>query len=252
MTSNTLASNALASGTRTALEFHNVSGGYEADAPIVVGASLSIQRGEIVGLLGPNGAGKTTLLRALCGLLPHVSGAVAVAGVDISDASPALRSRHGLCMIPEGGGIFRSLTVGENLRLFTPKGATAAMEDALSVFPALSNRLRTPSGQLSGGLQQQLAMARCYLAAPSVIIVDEVSMGLAPKVIDQIFESLASLAARGISMLIVEQYVDRVLALADKVALLRQGRIVFCKSAGEVDRGQLATDYFADTVHQHD
>jgi branched-chain amino acid transport system ATP-binding protein len=224
----------------------DLTGGYEADAPVVSNVSLELLPGQIVGLLGPNGAGKTTLLRAICGLLPQTSGFVAVDGDDISTASTAVRSRHGLCMIPEGGGTFRSLTVAENLQLFGRKDQlVAGIEEALAVFPSLSGRLKTTSGQLSGGLQQQLALARCYIARPKVILVDEVSMGLAPMVIDQIFESLASLAREGISMLVVEQYVDRVLALADQVALLQHGRIVFNKPASAIDRDELAATYLA-------
>jgi branched-chain amino acid transport system ATP-binding protein len=186
--------------------------------------------GQIVGLLGANGAGKTTLLRALCSQLPHASGSVNVAGTDLSRMNPAARSRSGLCMIPEGGERSGALRWRRILPCSARRGITTSSREALSVFPSLTGRLKALSGKLSGGLQQQLALARCYIARPRVILVDEVSMGLAPMVIDQIFQSFASQAASGISMLIVEQYVDRVFALAENVAVLHHGKIAYYKA----------------------
>ena len=149
-------------------------------------------------------------------------------GKDVTRARPYARARRGLCHIPEGRGIYPTLTVRENLVLHAPQGEEAtALDRAISAFPALGGKLRQPAGLLSGGQQQMLSLARAYLADPKVVIVDEASMGLAPVVVDKIFEFLGQIAASGTALLIVEQYVNRALALADQVYLLNKGSVVF-------------------------
>ena len=189
--------------------------------------SLTVQPGTVVAVLGPNGAGKTTLLRVASGLLRPTAGTVLLGGEDVTRTRPYARARRGLCHIPEGRGIYPTLTVRENLVLHSRPGEeAAALDRAASAFPVLGDRLRQPAGQLSGGQQQMLSLARAYLTDPKVVLVDEASMGLAPVVVDKIFEFLGQIAASGTALLIVEQYVNRALALADQVYLLNKGSVV--------------------------
>jgi branched-chain amino acid transport system ATP-binding protein len=182
----------------------------------------------VVAVLGPNGAGKTTLLRVASGLLRPAAGAVLLNGEDVTRARAHARARRGLCHIPEGRGIYPTLTVRENLVLHSRPGEEAAAVDrAIAAFPVLGEKLRQPGGQLSGGQQQMLSLVRAYLTSPRLVLVDEASMGLAPVVVDQIFEFLAEIAASGTALLLVEQYVSRALALASYVYLLNKGGVVF-------------------------
>jgi branched-chain amino acid transport system ATP-binding protein len=182
----------------------------------------------VVAVLGPNGAGKTTLLRVASGLLRPAAGAVLLDGEDVTRARAHARARRGLCHIPEGRGIYPTLTVRENLVLHSRPGEEAvAVDRAIAAFPVLGEKLRQPGGQLSGGQQQMLSLVRAYLTSPRLVLVDEASMGLAPVVVDQIFEFLAEIAASGTALLLVEQYVSRALALASHVYLLNKGGVVF-------------------------
>jgi branched-chain amino acid transport system ATP-binding protein len=197
--------------------------------------SLTVQRGTVVAVLGPNGAGKTTLLRVASGLLKPSTGAVMLDGEDVTRTRPYARARRGLCHIPEGRGIYPTLTVRENLVLHSHKGEeAAALDRAISAFPVLGEKLRQPAGQLSGGQQQMLSLVRAYLTDPKLVLVDEASMGLAPVVIDRIFEFLGQIASSGTALLIVEQYVNRALALADRVYLLNKGSVAFTGKSQDV------------------
>jgi branched-chain amino acid transport system ATP-binding protein len=212
------------------LRFENVSAGY-GRATVLRNVSLEIPRGGIVALLGPNGAGKTTLLRTAVGLLRPTAGAIHFCQQDITRTSPHQRAKDGLCLIPEGRGVFRGLTVRDNLRVYLPSGSRAgpgeAIDHATSVFPVLGKRLGQVAGTLSGGQQQMLALARSFLANPRVVLLDEVSMGLAPKVVDEIYDAIARLAKQGIALVLVEQYVTRALDLADTVVLLDRGTVAY-------------------------
>ena len=209
------------------LELRGIDAGY-GEHTVLRDVSLSVPPGTVVALLGPNGAGKTTLLRVASGLLKPSAGAVLLRGEDVTRARPYARARRGLCHIPEGRGIYPALTVRENLVLHARKGEEAAtLERAAAAFPVLGEKLRQPAGQLSGGQQQILSLIRAYLTDPRVVLVDEASMGLAPVVVDKIFEFLGQIAASGTALLIVEQYVSRALALADAVYLLNKGGVVF-------------------------
>jgi branched-chain amino acid transport system ATP-binding protein len=205
---------------------------------------LEVAPGQVVALLGPNGAGKTTLIRAIAGQIKVSHGSVSIDGVDQTGDAPYRRQRRGLCLIPEGRGVFRALTVRENLVVQVPRRERdAAIERVLEAFPRLAAKLGQVAGSMSGGEQQMLALGRCFLREPRVVLLDEVSMGLAPLVIDSIFDALASLAQRGIALVIVEQYVDRALTLADHVHVLRRGSTVFRGSPDQISRDELIERY---------
>jgi branched-chain amino acid transport system ATP-binding protein len=229
------------------LELDGVSAGYE-QTTVLRDIQLNVQPGSIVALLGPNGAGKTTLLRVASGLLKPRSGTVSIGGEDLTRARPHARARAGLCLVPEGRGIYRDLTVRENLRLLTPPWQREAdLDGVFAAFPVLEERLDQVAGSMSGGQQQMLALSRAWLARPQVVLLDEVSMGLAPRVVDEIFTALRQLAATGVALLLVEQYVDRALAMADHVHLLSRGSTSYSGPASGIDRdavmrGYLGTD----------
>ena len=209
------------------LELRGIAAGY-GEHTVLRDVCVTVPPGTVVAVLGPNGAGKTTLLRVASGLLRPSAGTVLLGGEDITRARPYARAKRGLCHIPEGRGIYPSLTVRENLVLHSHPGEEAtALDRAISAFPVLGGKLRQPARLLSGGQQQMLSLVRAYLTDPQVVIVDEASMGLAPVVVDKIFEFLAEIAASGTALLIVEQYVSRALALADHVYLLNKGAVVF-------------------------
>ncbi|ADB50562.1 ABC transporter ATP-binding protein [Conexibacter woesei] len=229
-----------------ALELDRVDAGY-GTTTVLRDLSLRVRPGQVVALLGPNGAGKTTTLRAAAGTVRPAGGQVRLFGQDVTPLAPHRRARAGLCLIPEGRGIFRSLTVRENLRLHDVAiggdGRGEALERALDAFPDLESRLDHHAGHLSGGQQQMLALARAYVARPRVILLDEVSMGLAPLIVEQIFTALRDLAATGVAMLIVEQYVAQALDLADHVVLLNKGAVTYDGSPSGLDQDALLAGY---------
>ena len=209
---------------------------------VLHGVDLVVEPGSVVALLGPNGAGKTTLLRACSGLVRASRGAVVLDGDHVTTLSPHALSRRGVCHVPEGRAIFPDLTVAENLRLFAG-GIVDAIERGTAPFPPLRAKLAQKAGTMSGGEQQMLALTRAYLTEPKYVLLDEVSLGLAPMVVDVIFESLRELAARGAAMLLVEQYVHKALQLADTYYVLGKGRVAFSGAAAELDTDQLANEY---------
>jgi branched-chain amino acid transport system ATP-binding protein len=193
---------------------------------VLRGVSLTVPDSSVVALLGPNGAGKTTLLRVASGLLRPAGGSMTLDGADVTGDRPHRLAARGVCHVPEGRGVFPSLTVRENLSLAASKGK-AHLDRAVDAFPRLGERLSQTAGTLSGGEQQMLALARAYISDPKVMLLDEVSMGLAPKIVDEIFEFLGRVAQEGASLLVVEQYVTRALALADYVYILNRGQIAY-------------------------
>ena len=208
------------------------------------GASLVVPTGRAVALLGPNGAGKTTLLSVMSGLLEPAAGRVFVDGEDVTGWAPDQRVRAGLCHITEGRSIFPGMTVGDNLRMFAPRGVEgAAVDRAIDAFPRLGERLSQLAGTLSGGEQQMLALARAYARQAPVVMLDEVSMGLAPIIVDEIFEFLDRLTREGHGLLVVEQYVAKALALADLVYILVRGRIVFAGEPAEIAGDDVIAHY---------
>jgi branched-chain amino acid transport system ATP-binding protein len=231
------------------LELEGVTAGY-GDTVVLRNVTISVPEHSVVGLLGPNGAGKTTLLRAATGVIKPVRGRVALNGADVTGRKPYYMARRGLCHLPEGRGIFPSLSVRENLLLQSPKGSEQeSIAKAVSSFPVLGQRLTQTAGSLSGGEQQMLALARTVLTEPRVVVVDEPSLGLAPRIVDRIFATLQKIAESGTSILIVEQYVSRVLTFADTVYLLNRGEIVTSGPAKEVQREEVFARYLGSEVH---
>ena len=201
------------------------------------GVSLRVDQGEVVALLGANGAGKSTLVRAVSGLIGKVGGIVRFAGNDITKTGASRIVGLGLIQVPEGREIFSRMTVRENLLMGAYRfGAPSddAMADVLALFPRLHERLDQRGGSLSGGEQQMLAIARGLLAKPNLLVLDEPSLGLAPKVAIQMFEILAALAKRGITILLAEQSARLALELADRAYVLANGRIHTSGNADEL------------------
>jgi branched-chain amino acid transport system ATP-binding protein len=225
------------------LELRNVCAGY-GTGRVLENVNLVVPDGAVVALLGPNGAGKTTLLKVMSGLLRPTSGRVLLDGVDVTGASPFELARSGVCHVPEGRGIFPTLSVADNLRLQAPRTVDRrAVELAAAVFPRLAQRRNQLAGTMSGGEQQMLALSRAYVAEPATVLLDEVSMGLAPLIVDEIFSYLRRLASEGISLLVVEQYVARALDLADYVYILNRGRIRFAGEPAEVGDSTVLESY---------
>jgi branched-chain amino acid transport system ATP-binding protein len=225
------------------LTLDSVTAGY-GDTTVLRNVSVTVGEGEVVALLGPNGAGKTTLLRTATGFVKPRSGRIGLDGSDLTGQAPQKFTRRGLCHLPEGRGIFPSLTVLENL---TVQARGSNVKDFLSefkeAFPNLAKRLGQTAGSLSGGEQQMLALSRAYLTSPKVILVDEPSLGLAPRIIDQVYELLTRFAARGVSLVVVEQYVQRALALADKVYILSRGEVIHAGPASELAPDEIYQRY---------
>jgi branched-chain amino acid transport system ATP-binding protein len=216
------------------LELRGISAGY-GTGKVLDDVDLVVPDGAVVALLGPNGAGKTTLLKVASGLLRPTLGQVFFDGADITGRPPHELARTGICHVPEGRGIFPTLSVADNLRLQAPRNVDRkAINAATGAFPRLAQRRRQLAGTMSGGEQQMLALAHAYVADPSIVLLDEVSMGLAPLIVDEIFDYLRRLSADGLSLLIVEQYVARALELADYVYILNRGRIRFAGEPAEV------------------
>lgn len=218
---------------------------------------LTVRPGQVLALLGANGAGKTSTLRAVTGLEPAASGRVLVDGVDVTGAAPDEIARRGVAHVPAGRGIFANLSVTDNLRLGlygagvdgTAEGRRRLAE-AYSLFPGLVGREGQPAGQLSGGQQQQLAVARALVQDPRLLLVDEMSMGLAPTVVDFIFDVVAQLAGRGIAVVMVEQFVGKALRVCDEVVVLEQGRVVAGGRPADLSADDVAAAYLGGTeVH---
>lgn len=230
------------------LELRDISAGYETGL-VLHKVNVVVPDGAVVALLGPNGAGKTTLLRIASGILRPESGQVLVDGQDVTGASPHRLARLGVCHVPEGRGIFRSLTVADNLRLQAPRAIDRKATDEIAeTFPVLADRRHQLAGDLSGGEQQMLALSRAYLSAPKHVLLDEVSMGLAPIVVGEIFSYLRRLAQTGTSQLLVEQYAKTALEMADYVYLLVRGKIVFSGTPDDISAEDVASSYLGSGI----
>jgi branched-chain amino acid transport system ATP-binding protein len=192
--------------------------------------SLHVDEGELVALVGPNGAGKTTLLNTVAGLLRPAGGRITLRGADVTGAEPATLVRAGLALVPEHRRIFRDLTVGENLQLAgvtaRPAERRRRLDEARGRFDVLGSRWNTAAGYLSGGEAQQLAIARALMSEPSLIVLDEPTLGLAPALVDMVFDLLVDLRGRGSTVLVVEQNALRALEIADRGYVLRTGQVV--------------------------
>ena len=195
----------------------------------VRGVSLEVTPGEIVGLIGPNGAGKSSTLHAIMGAAPVVGGDIRLGGISLVGRRSEDVARRGVALVPEGRRIFAELTVEENLRLGLAARRRAAngeaLDGAFELFPILREFRRRNAGALSGGQQQQLAIARALVAEPDVLLLDEPSLGLAPRIVDVVFEALARIRERGLGVLLVEQRAQRTVALADRSHVLANGEV---------------------------
>ena len=202
---------------------------------VLRGVSLNVPRGTVTALLGPNGAGKSTLVKVLSGQLRATAGHVHLGGVHVNDAAPDELARAGLCTIPEGRAIFPNLTVAENLRLMRGDA-----DLVYARFPKLKARQRQLAGSMSGGEQQMLAFSRALITDPAVVVIDELSMGLAPVIVAELYEVVKELAAGGVTMLIVEQFAETASAVADQVVVMTHGEIS--------EDNDLASVYFGGTT----
>jgi branched-chain amino acid transport system ATP-binding protein len=194
--------------------------------------SLSVPQGSVVAVLGANGAGKSTLARSVSGLVPPTAGTVTFAGENITKAAPHEIRRAGLVHIPEGRGIFPGLSVQENLRMAVRRVGSkderkSAIEHAYQMFPVLADRRTQRAGTLSGGEQQMLALGRALAITPKLIIADEMSLGLAPLIVDFVFETIDQASKAGLTIVLIEQFVHRALSLADSCVILRQGAVAW-------------------------
>jgi len=215
--------------TDTMLEVDSLEVAYEG-VPAVRQLSFDVGRGEIVGLIGPNGAGKSTTLHAIMGLVAPRTGDIRLSGETLVGRSPEAVARSGVALVPEGRRIFADLTVEENLQLGlaarrTSEGAEADIAAVLELFPIVDEFRRRQAGALSGGQQQQLAIARALVSNPALLLLDEPSLGLSPTVVDVVFEALARVRDRGITVLLVEQRAQRTVALADRSYVIANGAL---------------------------
>ncbi|MER5933473.1 ATP-binding cassette domain-containing protein [Streptomyces sp. NPDC002054] len=227
-----------------ALELRGVRAGYDGGF-VLHGVDLRVRRGEILAVLGPNGAGKSTACRVAAGLLPAGSGSVHVHGRDATRDGAVRRARAGVLLAPEGRGIFPSLTIEENLALYlADPEARAAVYDR---FPRLAERRGVPAGSLSGGEQQMLALAPLLQRPPGVLIADEPSLGLAPRIVDEVYALLTELRDAGTALLLVEEKAAEILGIADTVAYLAQGRVSWCGPRAEVETDRLTEAYLGMT-----
>lgn len=230
------------------LQIDDLHTGYNG-VSVVRGLNVHVDEGEVVALLGPNGAGKTTTLLTTSGLIPVISGDVKVFGKSVSGRRPHMIAREGLAHVPEGRALFYQLTVGENLRLGAAKGS-ADIKKALGYFPALEPILDRRAGLLSGGEQQMLAMARALTVSPRLLMVDEMSLGLAPIIVERLLPILRQIADEtGAGVLLVEQHVHMALQVADRAYVLSHGELTMEGKASDLakDRSLIEASYLGES-----
>jgi ABC-type branched-subunit amino acid transport system ATPase component len=225
---------------------------------ILFDVSIDVDAGEVLAVLGTNGAGKSTLLRAITGLTPPKGGKVLLEGRDVTGTSPVKMAGMGVAQMPGGRGIFPDLTVGENLRMATWsfRGDKArcrrATERALELFPALPSRLSDRAGLLSGGQQQMLALAQAFIPEPRLLLVDELSLGLAPVVVTELLDVVRRLRNEGVAVILVEQSAELALQVADRAVFLEKGETRFSGPAREIlERGDLVRSVFLSGARDH-
>jgi branched-chain amino acid transport system ATP-binding protein len=240
--------------TRPILDVRGASGGY-GDFQALFSIDFEVAPGEVVALIGANGAGKSTLLNTVAGLLPVREGSVAFDGEDISNVAPHKLVRKGLALVPEGRRLFAGMSVEDNLlvaldRASMPvaRGAGWTVERFFALFPILAEKRRSPVEQLSGGQQQLVAIGRALMTQPRLLLCDEISLGLAPKVIREIYDRLPEIRSTGTAIVLVEQDIALAAASADRIYCLLEGRITLTGKASEISREEIAAAYFG--VHK--
>ena len=204
---------------------------------VLHGVDLTVPKGGLFAVLGPNGAGKSTLLRVIAGLHAAGAGTITIDGRPVDGSQPVMLARRGVCLLPEGRGVFPNLTIAENLRLVTHLGASFSDVEArvYETFPVLGSRRRQLAGTLSGGEQQMLALARAVATEPSFLLLDELSTGLAPRVVENLYGHVVALVSRGTTVLAVEQFARTVLEIAHAGAVMVTGRVVATGAPAELN-----------------
>ncbi len=227
------------------LETKNLNAFY-GDFQALFGIDLAIAPGEVIGLIGANGAGKTTLLRAITGLLKTRKSAILFNGAEIGGARAESLVKLGIAMVPEGRKLFPSLSVEENLLLgaTTKRPGAWTLQKVFNLFPILEERRHNPATKLSGGQQQMVAIGRALMSNPTLLLCDEISLGLAPIVIADVYRALPAIRAAGASIIVVEQDIGQVKRVADRLYCLREGRVVLTGPAASLDRHEIANAYF--------
>ncbi len=212
---------------------------------VLHGITIEVPTGSVVALLGPNGAGKTTTISVASGLMPVTGGALEIAGQDVTGVGATELARAGVCTVPEGRGVFPNLTITENLLMASYTGVerNEIRDLAFARFPRLAERRDQLAGTLSGGEQQMLAMARALSTDPVILMLDELSMGLAPKIVGQLYEQVAAIAADGVSVLVVEQFARSVLGVADHAVVMAHGTVQWSGAANDLDEDLLTSTY---------
>jgi branched-chain amino acid transport system ATP-binding protein len=230
------------------LTLEGITAGY-GTIDVLQGVDLAVMPGQVFALLGPNGAGKSTTLKVASGQIKPTRGTVIMEGVDVTGSPADALARNGLCLVPEGRGVFPNLTVLENLRMATFSGTPfqEVMDRSFERFPRLAERRKQIAGTLSGGEQQMLSMARGLAINPKVLLLDELSMGLAPLIVEELYEVVKRIAADDVSILIVEQFAHEVLGVADVAAIMLHGRVQFRGDPAEVGAA-LEAAYLGGTV----
>lgn len=229
----------------TLLEIRGLDAGY-GDFQALFGVDLSVAEGETLAVIGANGAGKTTLLRTVAGIVPVRSGTIEFDGTPLAGITAHRRVGLGVALVPEGRALFPSLTVRENLEVgaYSRRPGPWTLARVLEVFPMLERLLNRPSNVLSGGEQQAVAIGRALMANPRLVLLDEVSLGLAPIVVKQVYAALPAIAAAGTTTLVVEQDISQATAVADQVICLLEGRVSLQGAPDQITRDQIAAAYF--------
>lgn len=233
------------------LSTHGLVAGY-GDFQALFSVDIEIMPGEVVALIGANGAGKSTLIKAIMGLLPTGRGMIRHDGNPIGGNAPHVMVKHGFAMVPEGRRLFAGMSVEDNLLVAVDharkpgadEGRPWTLERVLELFPALASMRKRPVEKMSGGQQQMVAIGRALLAQPRVLLCDEISLGLAPKVIGEIYETMGAITAAGTAVLLVEQDVSRALAASNRLYCMLEGRITLSGKSGEIARDDIAKAYF--------
>jgi branched-chain amino acid transport system ATP-binding protein len=241
-------------GQPVALSTKALVAGYERDLPIVRGVDFSIRSGELVIVLGPNGAGKSTFVKAIAGLVPVHSGATFLGDRDITTVPAHEKIRHGLAFVPQTENIFATLSINDNLLLaanILPKEKRSRrIADLYAMFPDLASRPSLRAGQLSGGQRQMLAVARALIVEPSVLILDEPSAGLSPKIVSEVFSKLKAINETGVTIILVEQNVKAALAIADRAVILVEGLLRHEGPAATLADDPIVAELYLGARHQ--